>query len=310
MEKRVVQVPVSLLLDPGYTAAAKVVWMAMRLHPKVGAAELQRSTGLCRQTVLNVTGRVTAGGGARVKVPADLLADSTVGATAKALYGLLQTTANFRGSVGQFTYTSLCAHTQFGRNTLRRAIDALVRAGWLQVRQESRLSPIHFTLGSPERARSQAEAGAAARRLKRAKFGGEAMMQEYLSLLIDSDQFTENARPGFLVNPLTGERLELDRFYPPNLAFEYNGAQHYRSTDRFSQTQANSQHVRDVIKAGICAYMGIDLVIIHPEHLSLQGMTSQIGRHMPLRNLAGHEPLIDLLEDASLVYRAAAGAAR
>jgi hypothetical protein len=51
-------------------------------------------------------------------------------------------------------------------------------------------------------------------------------------------------------------------------------------------------------------------VIIHAVDLSLQGMTDKIGHSMPLRNLSGHEPLIDLLEDASLKYFAAADAAR
>ncbi|HEY3365256.1 MAG TPA: hypothetical protein VGK74_09405 [Symbiobacteriaceae bacterium] len=183
-------------------------------------------------------------------------------------------------------------------------------AGWVQVTQASRLSPIHFTLGSPELTRGQVEAEVAGRRLKRAKFGGEAFMQEYLSLLIDSDQFTDTARPGFLVSPQTGERLELDRFYPPNVAFEFNGAQHYRRTARHSQEEADAQHLRDLIKAGICLYRGIHLVIIRTDDLSLQGMTSKIGQSMPLRNLAGHEPLIVLLEDASLTYRASAEAAR
>jgi len=135
-------------------------------------------------------------------------------------------------------------------------------------------------------------------------------MQEYLSLLIDSDQFTENARPGFLVNPQTGERLELDRFYPEGVAFEFNGTQHYRETGRFSQAEADAQHLRDLIKAGICLYRGIHLVIIRTEGLALQGMIRRIDQSLPLRNLAGHEPLIDLLEDASLTYRASAEAAR
>jgi hypothetical protein len=33
VEKRTVQVPVSLLADPDQTASTKVVWMAMRLSP-------------------------------------------------------------------------------------------------------------------------------------------------------------------------------------------------------------------------------------------------------------------------------------
>lgn len=308
------QVPVSLLLDPDQTASAKVVWMALRLYPTAGPAELEVRTGLSRHTVLSGLGQVTrykrAPGGPRVHVPGALLADRSVGSQAKVLYGILQTTANFRGQGGQFTFTSLCSLTRLGRNTLKRAMGELVGVGWVQIRQPGRLSPIHFTLGSPERRRSLAEAAMAGRRLKRARFRGEAIMQEYLSLLIDSDHFTDNARPGFLVSPLTGERLELDRFYPPNVAFEFHGAQHDGATNRFSQAEADAQHVRDLIKAGICLYRGIHLIIIRSEDLSLQGMTRKIGQSMPLRNMAGHEQLVSLLEEVSLSYRASAEASR
>jgi hypothetical protein len=302
LDTRVVQVPVSILLDPEPTPSAKVVWMALRLRPNAGPAELEAQTALTRPTVLKGLSTVSnrSSRGPRVKLPGALLAEHAVGAQAKVLYGLLQATPNFRGDCGQFTYASLCSLTRLGRNTLKRAIAELVGAGWLQVTQANRLSPIHFTLGNQEVTRSQVEAAAARRRLRRAKFVGEALMQEYLSLLVDSDQFTNNARPGFLVSPLTGEFLELDRFYPPDLAFEFNGTQHYRATG----------HLRDLIKAGICLYRGVHLVIIHAEDLSLQGIINKIGQSMPLRSLAGHQPLIDLLEDASLSYRASVQAAK
>jgi hypothetical protein len=304
MDTRVVQVPASLLLDPDRKASTKVLWMALRLHPAASRAELEVHTGLSRHTVLSGRSEATAyspvPAGPRVKVPVALLADRSAGAQAKVLYGLLQAAG------GPVTYASLSVRTKLGRHTLRRAMAELVGAGWVQTTQASRLSPIHFSLSSPEQTRSQADADVVRRRLKRAKFGGEALMQEYLSLLIDSEQYTDNARPGFLVNPQTNERLELDRFYPPNVAFEFHGAQHDRATARFSQEEADAQHLRDLIKAGICLYQGIHLVIIRAEDLSVQRMTKKIGRSMPVRSLAGREPLIDLLEAASLTYRAAA----
>lgn len=285
--------------------------MALRLNPSAGPDQLEVHTGgLSRNTIRRGLGQIRPYPGlpfgSQVKVPAALLADSSVGARAKVLYGLLQATPGFRGQGGQFTYASLHSLTRLGHNTLKRAMAELVGAGWVQCSQASRLSPIGFTLGSPEQKRGRAEAVVAARRLKRARYGGEAIMQEYLSLLIDSDQFTENARPGFLVNPQTGERLELDRFYLPNTGFEFNGAQHYHRTGQFTQAEADAQHLRDLIKAGICLYRGIHLVIIHPEDLSLKGMIKKIGLCMPLRSLAGREPLINLLEEASLTYIASA----
>lgn len=69
-------------------------------------------------------------------------------------------------------------------------------------------------------------------------------MKEFLSLVVDSDRYEDNATPGFLVNPFTRERLELDRFYPPSVAFEFNGPQHYGATELFSEEQATMQRGR------------------------------------------------------------------
>lgn len=310
MNHRVIQVPISLLHNRTLAPSVKLVWMALQLHRASTPGELQAATGLSRHTLLNALAGARACArmppGPRVQLPAGLLAERTVGARAKLLYGLLQTVPGFRGRSGQFTYTALCSLTQFDRTTLKRAVAELRDTNWLQTTQSRRLSPLRFWLGSPELRRSQAAAALAKRHLGRAQYGGEAIMQEYLSLLVASDQFTDNARPGFLVNPQTGERLELDRFYQPRLAFEFNGAQHYRATGRFTQAEADAQHFRDLIKAGICLYRGIHLVIIHPEDLSLQGMIRKIGSSAPLRDLAGQEPLIDLLETASISYLAAA----
>ncbi|HWI60707.1 MAG TPA: hypothetical protein VNT75_02580, partial [Symbiobacteriaceae bacterium] len=108
-------------------------------------------------------------------------------------------------------------------------------------------------------------------------------------------------------NPKTGERLELDRFYrTARVAFEFHGSQHSHASERFSQAEVDTQIQRDLIKAGLCVYQEIHLVIVRAEDLSLSGMTRKVGRWMPLRPLAGHEPLVDLLEEKSLTYRAEA----
>jgi hypothetical protein len=308
VDNRAVAVPVSLLLDPDLPPSWKLLWLAKQLNPAITPAGLAAQTGLSRRTLVRCLGQVTAKRdfplAPQVKVPRALVVDRRVGAQAKILYGLLRTLPDSHGRQGEFTYASLCEYTHVGRNTLKHAIAELVGAGWAQVSQTNRLSPIRFRL-PPFQEQSMAEAIVAERRLKRATYRGEAIMQEYLSLLIDSDQFTENARPGFLVNPQTGERLEFDRFYPPNLAFEFHGAQHDGSTERFSQEEVGAQRLRDLIKAGICYYRSIHLVVIRASDLSVDGILERIAGRMPLRELAGHEALIDLLENASMAYRAA-----
>lgn len=314
LDNREIPVLLPLLLTPEISAATKVVWMAQRLRPGATTTDLVGLTGLSRPTILTTLARVRACSRVRtgpwVRIPGALLAEPEVGASAKVLYGTLQATAQSRGHRGRFTYATLSTYTKLGPNTLKRAMKELKTAGWIRLTQASRVKPIHFSLGSPALRRAQAESPLAQRRLKRAKYTGEAIMQEYLSLLVASDQFTDNARPGWLINPPTGERLELDRLYAANVAFEFNGAQHYGATARFTQREADSQRERDLVKAGLCVYQGIQLVIIHPEDLSLERMRRKIPQSLPQRDLAGHEPLIDLLETSSLTYVAAVPAAQ
>lgn len=312
MERPTLSVPVALLLDKELHPSTKLLWMAKRLGTTSAAAELQRRSGLARSTVLDRVASIPNRpyGGPHVKFPTALLAARTVSVQAKLLYGLLQLTKGYRYQSGQFTVASLAEQTRLSRNTMRQAIRELRDAGWIQTTQANRLMPVAFTLTTPARTRSQAEISIVARRIKRADHEGEAIALEWLTLLIDSEEFTDHARPGFLVSPLTDERLELDRFYPPNVGFEFHGAQHDRESENFPLAKVKEQQTRDYIKAGLCLYRGIHLVIIRPEDLSLAGMLKRIGTCLPLRDLTGKEGLIEYLEDESMRYQMKAEAAR
>lgn len=309
MESRVAQVPISLLLDPELSPSVKVLWIGSRLNANLGSVARQAQTGLSEHTVRQGVRLLASSkpvyGGPRVKIPGALLAEKTVGPQAKVLYGILQSLPGFKGYEGNFTYAALSSLTQLCRNTIKRALTDLTEAGWVQLQQLNQHSPVQYALGRPEWRRSYDEVQLAKRRLERLQFTGEAIMKEYLTLLIDSNQFTENARPGFLINPLTGELLELDRFYQhAAVGYEFHGTQHDRPTERFTQAQVETQRVRDLIKAGLCLYNGIQLVIVRAEDLSLRGMVKKIGQMMPLRDLTGHEALIEMLERESITYQA------
>lgn len=330
-------VPVSLVLDPGLSPSAKLIWMILRLNDDDSPARpalLEKRSGLSRKTVLKGLAELAAAGwysatsgghttpgehadaierarsGARVPIPipipGDLLDDRRVRVRGRILYGHLQLTPLFRHPAGQFTYACLSGLTSASLPTVKRAVRDLVATGWLHIAQKTQLDPVHFSLRNPIIERGQAEVDRARRRLQEAPFVGEGLMHAYLSLLVDSDDFEENATPGFLVNPWTDERMELDRFYPPAVAFEFNGPQHYGATALFSQESAAKQRGRDYMKMGICAGRGIRLVVIHPEDLALESMRQKIGHLLPLRDLNGHEQLIAFLESISRRYRLAA----
>lgn len=316
-----VQAPVSLLLNRGLTTSAKLIWLVSRLSGPCGPAVLQSRSCLSRPTILKGLSELTAAGwydqtgplepapaGASLLLPGDLLMDGKLAAQARLLYGVLRLTAAFRESKGKTTYAELSQLTGCGLKSMRSAMRCLTIARWLKVDQKHQQAPIQFELLNPVYARSKADFAKMRSRLIKGKYGGETLMRAYLSLLIESDQFQDNANPGFLVNPLTGELLQFDRFYPPGVAFEFNGPQHDGPTERFPDLEDFKQlRARDLMKAGACLERGVKLVIVRGPDLSLTGMQQKVGHLLPLRDLQGKERLIEHLENKSRRYRQSAG---
>lgn len=76
----------------------------------------------------------------------------------------------------------------------------------------------------------------------------------------------DKARPDVLVNPVTGDRLEIDVYNPDlRLGVEYNGRQHYEFHSHFHQSSRDrfqNQQYRDLIKKQLCDEHGIRLIIV------------------------------------------------
>lgn len=293
-----IQVPASLLLNRELTPSAKLVWILSRLHADASQPSVPRlaaQSGLTPETVRTALAQATATivpAGTAVTLPSQLLTDPNLSPNAKVLYGILKSQSD------EFTYPALSRLAGVGPNTLKRAVAALIESEWLETERLNRLAPVRLTLRNPVIAQQQMEVELARRRLRHDPDKGEAIMKEFLSLLVDSNEFEDNARPGFLISPKTRERLELDRYYINVAAFEYNGAPHFGTTP-----QATDQQMRDMAKVGICALRQIPVVTVHSEDLSLAAMRAKIGRLLPLRDLTGHEPLIAFLERRARRYR-------
>jgi hypothetical protein len=321
MKPKSVKTSGRLLLDPQISHCAKLVWMIHELCAQTGPAPvspglLEAKSGLAWHTVrrglalLEATGWLPTrrlddiGSLGWAMLPHELLLDQRIGIPAKLLYGDLQLTPGFRNSSGQFTYVTLAALSSLSVTTVKTAVRVLQAPGWLKASQSNKFAAIRFTLLDPAAKRCQSEVYAASRRLAKAKFKGEAIMQEYLSLIVASREYEENATPGFLINPFTGEEMQLDRYYPPGVAFEFNGSQHYGTTDHYpSEADARKQRGRDLLKKAICAERGITLVVVHPGDLTLANMRQMTEGLLPQRCLEGHEPLIAHLEARSDRYR-------
>ena len=204
--------------------------------------------------------------GATVPVPVPLVMNRKLGIQARVLYGLLLLTPDFQHPCGHFTYAQLAELAHASPNTVTKAVRKLVAAEWLHTERANRLAPVHFQLTFPGLDRQTTLLGAVQKRLERAKFFGEQLMREYLSLLVDSANYEDDAAPGFLANPRTHELLQFDRFYPPGVAREFNGPQHYRATERFTADDVARQQERDYIKLGILHHARN-----HPGHRTTRG---------------------------------------
>ena len=278
-------------------------------------------TGLSRPTVRKALARLADAGWYRlsppstvlprtqsktrrfVAIPRELLEDRTVRPQAVVMYGVLQATPGFRPPTGKYTRKQLREMTGRALKTIRRATNMLAARGWLALTRKNHLCPFVFTVKNPVLEACLEELERLKRRIDRGKHKGEGLMRAYLTFIVDSVEFEDDASPGFLVNPFTDERMQLDRFYPGKVAFEFNGPQHYGPTDFATPRDVERQRARDHIKAGICRDRGIPLVVVHPEDLTLETMIRKVGAYLPLRDLRNRGPIVRYLERVSHGYR-------
>lgn len=131
---------------------------------------------------------------------------------------------------------------------------------------------------------------------------GEWLMKCWLDLCIKDDDFQDNARPEWLMTP-SGKRLELDRWYRgANIAFEFQGRQHFKTGEHFVTTgaQLSERMQHDALKARLCTIHGIELIELTAQDLDY---------HVLREKLAARLPLVPLREKGAL-FRELAGMSR
>ena len=318
MSDEVLDAPAWLLLSPDLPASAKLIWMIASLPsaPRpAGTGWLAKASGLARPTVRTSMAHLSAvgchpgpaagpaAGPTTVPVPAALLTNPRLGIHARVVYGIIHLTPGFSHPSGRFTPAGLARMAHASPKTVARAVGELVRAEWLKTERAGGRGLTRYEFTFPGFEQQVIALTRAQERLGKPRPFGEALMQEYLSLLVDSVDFEDNARPGFLVNPRTGERLELDRYYPHHrVAFEFNGPHHEHGTEKISEAESVAQQERDLIKLGLCVRRGMILVTVHPTDLTLKRMRQKVANLLPLRDVAGDGLLIGHLEDESRRY--------
>ncbi|MDI6894216.1 MAG: hypothetical protein QME70_06365 [Bacillota bacterium] len=238
-----------------------------------------------------------------VRVPVRLLLDGSLRPGARLLYAVLLHLAGDSGDCSPTGKELLSLAGIASHSTLESYVRELVSSGWLEKRTARRRKLV-YVLHHPYLEERKQELARVRRRLETYPHKGEALMKEWLSVIVDSRDFANNVRPGYLTNPLTGELMEYDRIYMGKVAFEFNGPQHYGPTPRYPDPQvAKDQQARDAMKTGISLQHGVHLVIVTAEDLSLERMQQKVGNLLPRRDVDPEDPVVAYLTEASAEYR-------
>lgn len=314
---KVIWVPFSVLNDPTHSGNTKLIWLLLSLSSGAPSAAMDSTlrewSGLGFRTIATVPVKLARTPRAScyakpqrlcAAVPRLLLTNPDISAIARLLYGQLQSVPDFEHQSGSFTYEALSHLTRTSDDALRGAVTELVAHGWLTITQANRKRPLCFTLRNPASAQLRARISSVRRRVKGAQHRGETLLCEFLNALVALDDYKDNAAPDFLLNPYTGELMELDRYYAAaGVAVEFNGNQHYEETDLATFEQTVKQVGRDAMKAFICRARGIELITIRTDDLTLKAIDQKIPGRLPRRDLEGMEPLVAALEELASEYR-------
>jgi hypothetical protein len=138
---------------------------------------------------------------------------------------------------------------------------------------------------------------------------GEFLMKRYLDLRVCSDEYVENARLEFLVNPTTDEPLEYDRYYLSRVAFEFNGTQHYITTQAHPDEKALKElKARDLIKKALSDKAGVKLIAVTAEDLPPDALDKLLPDDLPLGPLDKDGPYFKALVRICTAYASKAAA--
>lgn len=229
-------------------------------------------------------------------LPEMLLNDRSIPLTAKLLYVTIQVYhPNSHADLSRLTGLSVAG--------VSRMCERLVKPGWIHKAREGR-SVVPVPAIPPcmqEQMVTDLHKGFISAKLK-----GEYLTRKWLDRLIMSADYIDGARPVILMNPLTGEPLELDRYYPSlKVGFEHHGPQHCGPTKQFpDQEQFNRLRSRDLIKRGLCQENGIVLVELAADDLTLDALLKKMPKGVPLRQVDRNSPYVKALEALSAEYRA------
>lgn len=238
-----------------------------------------------------------------VQIPDRILLSPQLWAVAKNIWGLLMMVRGPGASPDspcKITQAQMAGFLRTTRITIRKNLRQLVAAEFLKVLGPGRYVPI-----DPELALQRAELEEVKAQLGRAELVGQGLMEVSCTVLVDDHHHLSNVRPDFLTNPTTGQLMEYDLYYPERrVAFEFNGPQHYRTTDKYSDEKAlQDRMLRDLVKIGQSHRNNVKLITVNPGDLSIKGILALIGDSLPIRPGAAESLAAVYIDKACYHYR-------
>ena len=102
-------------------------------------------------------------------------------------------------------------------------------------------------------------------------------MCEFLDMYLEGHEHIDNYRPEWLTNPSTGQRLEIDRYYPRfKVGYEYQGEQHLRQVEGFENIRY--RNYLDGMKSKMAKNAGVEIVRVEPVELQIHPMLHKAKR--------------------------------
>jgi hypothetical protein len=111
---------------------------------------------------------------------------------------------------------------------------------------------------------------------------GEFLANKRIDWSIRPDGYVRNAKPKFLENPQTKKRMEYDRYDPKNAyAGEYNGSQHYRESEKYTEEDVGQQQAHDLMKRSLSVQNGVTLMVFTWEDLRPGALEARLEVAVP-----------------------------
>ncbi len=189
-----------------------------------------------------------------------------------------------------------------GERTAYRVAKLLTKHGWFRMEHKG-----HHSLPVPIMPLAEDERRAQELRAcyELAHYKGEFLLWALLDAVAFMDGAVHNARPDFLVHPVSGEKLEYDVFNPETMdAWELQGFQHFGPTDKFpSDEKARQQQANDFIKLGQSLVAGVNVIVLTYKDLSIDGILKTLPDRIARRPLDRTSKFLRALEKMATGYR-------